>query len=191
MHAVVLLAALAAAPSAADEPKPTPKGEAAAAAAPVDEGPSPQETQAKRDALRVFVGKWKCEGGLDQPTQQRAPFSATMKVEPVLGGAWLRVVMETTKPKDGPAFEELWGWDVEQQGYRRLSAAKRGASVVGTSDGWLGDRFAWSAEGTNAGKPWRGKTTWTKKSDRELELEGANAFGGGELTVVMEAVCRR
>ena len=36
-----------------------------------------------------------------------------------------------------------------------------------------------------------GKTTWTKKSDKELELEGANAFGGGELTVTMEAVCKR
>ncbi len=191
--AVLLLAAPCFAADPPPSPVPTPKGEQVEAPPPADEGPSKEEVQAKRDALKVFIGRWTCTGTANTATQADAPFSATLKVEPTLDKTWLRVTFDQTKPKGDPQpmhAEELWGFDVDAGEFRRLSAMKSGRSGMGTSAGWLGDRFDWMIE-SSGGKPMRAKSAWTKKSDKELTLTTAVATGAEELHVVMEAVCKK
>lgn len=168
----------------------TPKdGSGEDAAELIDDSKAPMEQD---DALKLFVGTWKCTGtsstelGADVPTT----LSITGKKE--LSGRWLAVKTELTpKAKGAKAIvsNELWGWSRAKSTLVRNGAVSDGGFLWSTSTGWAAERFAWTGESTQNAKPAKEKLAFVKKSDKELEVQVS--LGVEELRVIFEGVCKK
>jgi len=87
------------------------------------------------------------------------------------------------------ATSELWGWSRAKGGLVRNGATTQGGFLSSTSMGWVGERFAWSGEGAQRGKPAKEKLAFEKRSDKELAVE--LSLGIDELHVAFEGTCKR
>ena len=184
------LLSLASAASAQDGLVATPKGDDEDVVAElIDDSKVPFEQE---DALKLFVGTWRCTGtsstelGTDVPTT----FSMTGKKD--LGGRWLIVKTEFLPKAKGArpvVSQEVWGWSRATMTLVRNGATSLGGFLSSTSTGWLGDRFAWTGASTANAKAAKEKLSFDKKSDKEINVEVS--LGVEELRVVVEGVCKK
>jgi hypothetical protein len=155
----------------------------------VDDATAPAEQD---EALKLFVGTWKCSGtsstefGVDVPTT----FSLSVKKD--LGNRWLTVRSELVAKAKGArpvVSSEVWGWSRSRGGLVRNGATSLGGFLSSTSTGWVGERFSWSGESSDRGRTAKEKLAFEKKSDKELAVE--MSIGVDELHVRFEGACRR
>ena len=168
----------------------TPKGgEEEAADELIDDSKVPMEQD---DALKLFVGTWRCTGTSSTEMGADVPTTFTLTGKSDLGGRWLVVRSELLPKVKGAkpvVSQELWGWSRATSSLVRSGATSLGGFVSSTSTGWAGERFAWTGTSTAHAKPAKEKLSFEKKSDRELNVEVA--LGVEELRVVFEGVCKK
>ena len=185
MMILLLLAAQVATPK--DGSEPAPKEEAF-----VDDSAPPP---AQLEALKVFAGTWNCAGKASTELAEEVPTRVTLTFKADLG-RWLNVRIEEQRSKDNPHAStslEVWGFSKALGGLVRNGADSQGGFYSGTSTGWLADRFWWTTDSVKNGKRVKLKDTFTKKSDRELDLERAvDMSGTGDAyRVFYEGTCKR
>ncbi len=175
---------------AQDGPVVTPKdGSADASDDGVDDALMPAEQD---DALKIFVGTWRCSGTSSTEYGADVPTTLSIVVRKDLGNRWLAVRTELVAKAKGAkpvTSSELWGWSRAKASLVRNGATSHGGFLLSTSPGWVGDRFAWSGESAQRGKPGKEKFGFQKKSDKELTVE--LSLGIDEMHVVFEGTCRR
>lgn len=191
LRAFVVAAAVVAVPAfAQDGPVVTPKdGSGDVADNGVDDGAAPAEQD---EALKVFVGSWKCTGTSSTEFGAEVPTTLSFAVKKDLGNRWLAVRSEMVAKAKGSkpiASSEVWGWSRAKGGLVRNGATSLGGFLQSTSTGWVGERFSWTGESAQRGKTAREKLAFEKKSDKELAVE--LSLGVDELHVVFEGTCRR
>jgi hypothetical protein len=184
------LALLPAAAFAQEGPVVTPKdGSEEAVDDGVDDAIPPPE---QAEALKVFLGSWKCAGTSSTEHGADVPTTLSLSVKKDLGDRWLAVRTELalrTKGSKTITSSELWGWSRARGGLVRNGATSAGGFLSSTSPGWVGDRFAWSGESAQRGRTAKEKLAFARTSDRELTVE--LSLGVDELHVVFEGTCRR
>ncbi len=187
---VVALAVVAAPAVAQDGPVVTPKdGSGDAADDGADDAIAPTEQD---EALKGFVGTWKCTGTSSTEFGADVPTTLSIAVKKDLGNRWLAVRTELVAKAKGSkpiVSNEVWGWSRARGGLVRNGATSLGGFLQSPSTGWVGDRFAWSGESAQRGKTAKEKFAFEKKSDKELAVE--LSLGVDELHVVFEGTCRR
>jgi hypothetical protein len=175
---------------AQDGPVVTPKdGSGDAADDGVDDAAAPPEQD---EALKGFVGTWKCTGTSSTEFGADVPTTLSIAVKKDLGNRWLTVHTELVAKAKGAkpiASSELWGWSRAKGGLVRSGATSLGGFLQSTSTGWVGERFAWSGESAQRGKTAKEKLAFEKKSEKEIAVE--LSLGTDELHVLFEGTCRR
>ena len=144
------------------------------------------------DALKLFVGTWRCTGTSSTEFGADAPTSFTVSGKKDLGGRWLIVKTELLPKAKGAkpiVSEEIWGYSREKSSLVRTGATSDGGWLTSTSTGWANDRFDWSGTSSAHAKPAKEKLAFTKKSDKELEVQVS--VGAPELRVIFEGSCKR
>jgi len=144
------------------------------------------------DGLKLFVGTWRCTGTSSTDVGADLPTSFTLTGKKDLGGRWLVVKTEMLPKAKGAkpiVSEEIWGWSRAKSALVRTGATSDGGFLTSTSTGWSSERFAWSGESAMNGKVAKEKLAFTKKSDKDLELQFS--LGVEELRVIFEGVCKK
>jgi hypothetical protein len=155
----------------------------------VDDSVPPVEQE---DALKDFVGTWRCTGTANSELGAELPATFTLTAKKDLGGRWLVVRSELqvkAKGRKPVVAHEVWGWSRAKGGLVRNGATSLGSFVASTSGGWVGERFGWTGEGAERGRPAKEKLAFARKSPKELAVEVS--LGTDELHVVFEGACRR
>ena len=168
----------------------TPKGDDGDfAEATVDDRVAPAEQE---DALKLFVGSWRCTGTSSTDYGADAPTSLTITGKKDLAGRWLTVKTELTPKAKGAktiATSEVWGYSRAAGSLVRNGASSEGGFIASTSAGWTGERFSWTGTSAQSGKNAREKFAVEKKSDKEISVE--LSLGVEELRVVFDGTCKR
>jgi hypothetical protein len=171
------LALALAAAAAGAQPKPAPAPPAAAPgppAAPPAAPPAPVKPAPELDTLKVFLGRWRCDGkafaGPLTPAEHGVSATAEGKLE--ADRFWQSFSYEERKTKDRPGFklQGFWGYDQGSKRFVRAAIGNHGEWDTASSPGWEGDKLIWSGElsGDLSGQPGRlpFRHTFTKKGDR-------------------------
>src|SRR4051794_21073900 len=150
---------------------------------------------AEMDQLKLFLGKWKCEGkAFANPLSgPEHTFKATAESKLESGGHWQVFLYEEKKSKEheGVKVHGLWGWDAGNKRFVRSAGDDSGVWDSATAPGFQGDRLMWTGElsGPNGKLPFH--HTFTKKSEKEwshsLEVKGPN----GKWAPWEEVICKR
>jgi hypothetical protein len=189
IFAAVVVTFAAAAAAQDDGLVTTPRGETEEAAAVVDDTTVPMQQD---DGLKPFVGTLRCSGTSSTEMGAEVPTTFTLRGKKDVGGRWLVVTTELTPKAKGAkpiVSQELWGYSRAQSTLVRSGATSLGGWLQSTSTGWAADRFSWTGETTQHAKPAKEKLSFTKKSDKELEVQVA--IGTPELRVIFEGVCKK
>jgi hypothetical protein len=175
---------------AQDGPVVTPKdGSGDDSDAAIDDSIAPPEQD---EALKLFVGTWRCTGTSSTEFGADVPTTLSLSVKKDLGNRWLAARTELVAKAKGSkpiVTSEVWGWSRAKGGLVRSGATTQGGFLSSTSMGWVGERFAWSGESAQRGKPAKEKLAFEKKSDKELAVE--LSLGIDELHVVFEGTCKK
>jgi len=167
----------------------TPKGEDATEdQVVIDDRAAPPEQE---EALKLFVGTWRCTGTSSTEYGADVPTSFTITGKKDLGGRWIVVRAEMTPKAKGAkptVTSEIWGVS-RHEGLVRNGAANDGAFLSSTSTGWANERFSWTGTSSHYGKAAKEKLAFEKKSDKELQVMWS--VGPTELRVVFEGTCKR
>jgi hypothetical protein len=172
----VIVSMLVAAGSAGAQPKPAapppaaPAPAAAKPAAPATPPPAPKPAP-ELDAMKLFTGKWKCDGkafpGPMSPVEHAVKATAEGKLE--VDNFWASFNYEEKKTKEHPGLKVKgwWGYDQGSKRFVRAAIANHGEWDTGSAPGWEGDKLVWTGElsGPLGRIPFR--HTFTKKSDKE------------------------
>jgi hypothetical protein len=178
-----------AAPLAAPPATPT----AAAATPPPAPKPAPE-----LDAMKIFLGKWKCSGKqLAGPFGPEHPITGTAEGTLVVDSFWQSFKYEEKKTKEHPGLkvDGLWGFDQGSKRFVRATVGNRGDWDTGSTTGWEGDKGAekmvWTGElsGPMGRTPYH--HTFVKQGDKawthSFEIRGSD----GKWFVLSETTCKR
>lgn len=151
-----------------------------------------REAPAQQEALKLFLGTWRCTGTSATDAGADIPTTFTLTGKKDLGGRWL-IVRTELQPKAKGAksrvSEEIWGYSLARGTLVRAGAHSQGGFLSSSSTGWAGPRLAFAGESSHHGKANKEKLSVEKKGDRELAVELSE--GVDELHVVFEGVCKR
>ena len=163
----------AAAPPAAKTEAPAP---ATAPAAAMPARPDPA-----LDALRWFLGTWRCKGQASAiPTSPAHPTAADVHVATELGGFWIGIHYAERKTAANPhpnAGIVHWGYDGETKKLVAGSVGNVGAYAIQASTGWQGDTLVWEGPFHTGGATIQGRDTFVRKGravvhTAELQIDG-------------------
>jgi hypothetical protein len=144
------------------------------------------------DALKLFVGTWKCTGTSSTEFGAELPTTFTIAGKKDLGGRWLVVKTELLPKAKGAkplVSEEIWGYSRAESQLVRTGATSDGGWLTSTSTGWAAERFAWTGSSAQHGKGAKEKLAFEKKSDKELTV--MVSLGQPELRVIFEGTCKK
>src|SRR4051812_23464067 len=92
---------------------------------------APPKAAAEMDQLKVFVGKWRCDGkAFANPVSgPEHTFKGSAEAKLESGGHWQAFRYEEKKAKDHPGVEVngLWGWDAGNKRFVRSAGDANGA----------------------------------------------------------------
>ena len=193
------------APSAPPPPAPAPPatkpaptaapGTAATTAAASPAMPPAPKPAPELDTLKVFLGKWKCEG--------KAAASPMFGPEHAINGAaeaklesdnfWQSFTYEEKKTKDHPGLKMkgLWGYDQGSKRFVRAAAGSHGEWDTASAPGGEGEKLTWTGElsGPMGRVPFH--HIFAKKSDKEwvqvFEVRGPD----GKWFQTEEVTCKK
>lgn len=155
----------------------------------------PSKPPSESDALKMFVGNWKCEGTVNPAPGKTVKIKATAKVKNELGGFWQSFVYTEQKTKDYPMAETAignWGWEAQSKQFVRAEIQNAGGYTTGTSMGWSGDTMTWDLESSNFMGKMGGKHVFTKKSDKEFVHKlDVKMPGSPGLVTLFEVTCKK
>jgi hypothetical protein len=144
------------------------------------------------DALKGLIGAWRCSGTSSTEFGADAPSTFTVTVKKDIGGRWYAARTELVVKAKGAkpiTSQEVWGWSRAKGGLVRNGATSLGGFLQSTSTGWVGERFAWSGESAQRGRPAKEKLAFERTGPAELAVEVS--IGTDELHVVFEGACRK
>ena len=183
----------------ADEKKPAAPAAAPAAAAPAPAAPAappgPPKVAAEMDQLKLFIGKWKCDGkAFASPLSPvEHAFKATAEAKADGGGHWQAFTYEEKKAKDHPELKVhgTWGWDAGNKRFVRAGSDDRGMWDSATSPGLQGDKIVWTGELSGAMGKIPFHHSFTKKSDKEWSMALEAKTPDGKWAPVSEVTCKK
>jgi hypothetical protein len=150
---------------------------------------------AEMDQLKMFVGKWKCEGKAfaNPMTGPEHNFQATAEGKPDSGGHWQAFSYEEKKSKEHHALKVhgLWGWDAGNKRFVRAAVDDNGGWDTATSPGVQADKILWTGElsGPMGRLPFH--HTFTKKSDKEWSFALEVKAPDGKWAPLSEVACKK
>lgn len=168
-----------------------------AAAEAVAPAPAPAKPKpaAEMDQLKLFVGKWRCEGKVfaNAMSGPEHAFKGSAEAKLVSGGHWQSFVYLETKSKDhaGVEVHGLWGWDAANKRFVRATGDDSGSWDSATSPGFQSDRLVWTGElaGPMGKLPFH--HSFVKKSDREWSHALEVKMPDGKWAPWEEATCKK
>lgn len=171
-----------------------------------DAKPAPEKLDAKKMAStppeelaalsKYFVGTWHCEGKSTPAPGVGKTFNSKSNVTwaPALDGFFLAATVEGEKVPGMPLPTVAKGesritYDRTTKAFVSVGFNNRGGWGMTTSQGWEGDKLAWS--GTTSGlMKTEIRSTFTKKSDTEFRTLGERMEGGKWVTGT-EETCKK
>ncbi len=147
------------------------------------------------DTLKVFLGRWKCEGkAAASPMfgpEHAIKASAEAKLES--DNFWQSFTYEEKKTKEHPGLKMkgLWGYDQGSKRYVRAAAGSHGEWDTASAPGWEGEKLTWTGElsGPMGRVPFH--HIFAKKSDKEwvqvFEVRGPD----GKWFQTEEVTCKK
>src|SRR4051794_38884814 len=186
------------APAATASPTPTkpatPTPTAAPAAASPAMPPTPKPAP-ELETLKVFLGKWKCEGKAAASPMFGAEHAIKASAEAKLesDNFWQSFTYEEKKTKEHPGLKMkgLWGYDQGSKRYVRAAAGSHGEWDTASAPGWEGEKLTWTGElsGPMGRVPFH--HIFAKKSDKEwvqvFEVRGPD----GKWFQTEEVTCKK
>jgi len=162
-----------------------------AAMAPMSMGPPPEMAK-----VSWLSGNWTCSGKTyASPTMGPAhPTEATVSAGPELGGHWVvSRYREKKTPQNAMPTEadEYWTYDAAEKKWDRLAIDNFGGWSSGDANDWQGNSITWMNEGMMAGKKFKERATFTKKSDREVTYKGEMQGPDGKWAPAWETTCHK
>lgn len=184
-------AAPAAAPAAPAAAKPG----APAAAPPATSLAAPPKPAAELDQMKIFLGKWKCDGKAFasplSPTEHGVKGSAEAKL--IVDNFWQSFTYEEKKTKEHPGLKVngVWGFDQGSKRFVRAGAGNHGEWDTASAPGWEGDKLTWTGElsGPMGRVPFH--HTFTKKSDKEWTHTLELRLPDGKWIPAEEVTCKK
>jgi hypothetical protein len=188
--ALVVVASMAFAQTAAKKMPPRPVAKSAAMA-PMSMGPPPEMSK-----LSWLSGNWTCSGkSFASPMMGPAhPTEATVSAGPELGGRWMvshyheKKTAQNTMPVEA---DEYWTYDGAEKKWDRLAIDNFGGWSAGDASDWQGNSITWMSEGMMGGKKFKERATFTKKSDREAVYKGEMQGADGKWAPAWESTCHK
>jgi hypothetical protein len=176
---------------AEDKPEAKAEKKEAAAKPPMPDTKPPAE-MAKLDNM---VGTWKCEGKWHAPADQGGDMDSKsrMVIKKDLDGHWLTGVMSAEKSKNFPGMKEnmTWGYDPVNKKYVEMAINSMGGMMHGSADPWDGDKSVWNTEGVMMGKAVKGRTTVTRKGDKEVSIAMEMETEPGKFAPMADTTCKK
>jgi hypothetical protein len=184
-QAALLVPVLLTAGYAGAQPKPTAPAAAAPAApaapgakpaAPAPAAPAvslaaPPKPAAELDQMKIFLGKWKCDGKAFaspmSPTEHGLKATAEGKLE--VDNFWQSFTYEEKKTKEHPGLKVhgFWGFDQGAKRFVRAAVGNHGEWDTASSPGWEGDNLIWTGELSGPMGRIAFHHRFTKKGDKE------------------------
>jgi hypothetical protein len=187
--ALVVVATLCFAQGAAKKsPRPPAKP---AAMAPMPMGPPPEMSK-----VSWLTGNWTCSGKtFASPEMGPAhPTEATVSAGSELGGRWMishyreKKTAQNTMPVEA---DEYWTYDGAEKKWDRVAIDNFGGWSSGDAKDWQNNAITWMNEGMMAGKKFKERATFTKKSDREVFYKGDIQGKDGKWMPAWETTCHK
>lgn len=155
-------------------------------------GPPPAPELAAE--LKVFDGKWRCEGSTPDTAYTKAhPLKADMSWKRDLNGHWHVMRYDEKKTKENPTpyvMTAFCGFDAQRKVLVRTDIDGLGMVTHLTSKGWQGNVLVWSGE-TGGAQKVAFKETVTQRSPAELTSVLEMADGKGAFLVIGESTCKK
>jgi hypothetical protein len=148
------------------------------------------------EQLKFWNGTWTCEGKVHATAIGSKEKTITSKVTqaPALQDRWFTVNIEEKSAQEPGTLQVmvLVGWDVAQKHFVSMNATSSGSSGITTSDGWQGDKWTWSGEGSAfSGKTYKSRSVTTKKGTAELDIVSEVNGGDGKWVPFRETHCKK
>jgi hypothetical protein len=156
----------------------------------------PPSVPKEMDALKIFVGDWRCTGEAAGPEPGKMHKSTSENViKPDFGGFWQSVRHHEAKSKDNPAeftAQGWWGYDATTKQFSGLFAGSYGVWDARASKGWEGDTLVWRGVLHNfmGNEETQFKHTFLKKTDKEI-AERFEVRSGDKWSTLEENVCKK